>query len=62
MDGQARLVQLFCLQTDSFRLFLRQQTDKNEKIQFAQWANGERIQENCVASVFLPQMENGNFR
>jgi hypothetical protein len=51
IDGQVRLVRL---QTENFRLFLRQQTDKRQtfKLSFVRWANGKQIKEKPCASVF----------
>ncbi len=45
------LVRLVRLQTFNFRLFLRQQTDK-EKLSLVQWENGKRIRENCLGLSF----------
>jgi hypothetical protein len=66
--GQVRLVRL---QTDNFRLFLRQQTNKRQ-LPFARWANGKRIKENRMGFRFpfsvwclylhvngIPHAENG---
>ncbi len=48
IDGQVRLVRL---QTDNFRLFLRQKMVKRQTF-FARWANGKRIQENRMGFSF----------
>jgi hypothetical protein len=62
-DGQVRLVRFIRLQTDNFRLFLRQQTDKrNDKLLFVQLANGKLKKENRLCFRFLFETDRYRYR